>query len=280
LYRTRKAGVVRSSIDFWPEHADSHGQHAHTNAVFSLWFGEFVWPDWDMFQTAHLAGAYHAALRAVSGSSLCIADAPGHHDFDLLRKLLTRSGQTLRAEQPGVPTRDSLFADVREGPNLLKIWNQNRHSGVVGLFNARREPDRSAKGWLAAHDVPTLQGNAFALYFHQSRALVRASKRARCAVSLSALQWEVVTIVPIVAGFAPIGLTDKLNSGASIKHVNSSPGICRFGVVDDGPVLVWCARKPREVQVDGRKHAVWSYENHALSLDISSPGEHRVVIVT
>lgn len=39
------------------------------------------------------------------------SDAPGKHNFDVLRKLVLPDGSILRARLPGRPTKDSLFTD-------------------------------------------------------------------------------------------------------------------------------------------------------------------------
>jgi len=82
-------------------------------------------------------GAYHAAGRAVGGCPIYVSDKPGRHDFDLLRKLVLHDGGVLRCEDPGRPTRDCLFSDPTSEDVLLKIFNTNFESGVVGVFNAR-----------------------------------------------------------------------------------------------------------------------------------------------
>jgi raffinose synthase len=44
------------------------------------------------------------------------SDKPGHHDFELLKKLVLSDGSVLRAQLPGRPTRDCLFSDpARDG---------------------------------------------------------------------------------------------------------------------------------------------------------------------
>ena len=63
LYSALNSNILRTSTDFWPNRPDSHGLHLYTNAQVSLWFGEFFHTDWDMFQSGHPAGAYHAAAR-------------------------------------------------------------------------------------------------------------------------------------------------------------------------------------------------------------------------
>lgn len=45
-----------------------------------------------------------------------LSDKPGHHNFELLHKLVLPDGSILRAQLPGRPTRDCLFCDpARDG---------------------------------------------------------------------------------------------------------------------------------------------------------------------
>ena len=54
-----------------------------------------------------------------------VSDAPGKHDFDVLRQLVFPSGAVLRANLPGRPTRDCLFTDVtRDGVTALKAGSR------------------------------------------------------------------------------------------------------------------------------------------------------------
>lgn len=92
---------------------------------------------------------------------------PAKHNFEILRNLVLPDGFVLRAKHAGRPTRDCLFKDPvmdgkrsvclllimyptfslldaeafishKLGPySLLKIWNLNEFTGVVGIFNCQ-----------------------------------------------------------------------------------------------------------------------------------------------
>ncbi|HEX8834152.1 MAG TPA: Sip1-related alpha-galactosidase, partial [Abditibacteriaceae bacterium] len=137
FYQSPASSLTRTSTDFWPQFPTSHGLHMWTNAQVSLWFGQFAHPDWDMFQSGHAMGAFHAAARAVSGGPIYVSDKVGSHDFDLLKKLVLPDGTILRAQGIGLPTRDCIFTDPTQDATLLKIWNVNSVGAVLGVFNAR-----------------------------------------------------------------------------------------------------------------------------------------------
>jgi raffinose synthase len=137
FYQSPASNLTRTSTDFWPDIPSSHGLHLWTNAQVGLWFGQFSHPDWDMFQSGHPMGVFHAAARAVSGSPIYVSDKVGAHDFDLLKRLVLPDGTILRGQGIGLPTRDCLFADPTQEAALLKIWNLNSVGAVLGVFNAR-----------------------------------------------------------------------------------------------------------------------------------------------
>ncbi|ONM02659.1 putative galactinol--sucrose galactosyltransferase 1 [Zea mays] len=138
LHSSKRSAVIRASDDFWPRDPASHTIHVASVAYNTVFLGEFMQPDWDMFHSVHPMAEYHAAARAVGGCAIYVSDKPGSHDFNLLKKLVLPDGSILRAKLPGRPTRDCLFSDpARDGKSVLKIWNLNEHSGVVGAFNCQ-----------------------------------------------------------------------------------------------------------------------------------------------
>lgn len=93
----------------------------------SLWQGQFIRLDWDMFQSDHLCAEFHAASRAICGGPVYVSDKVGRHDVELLRKLVLPDGTILRCQHYALPTRDCLFENpLFDGKTLLKLWNLNK----------------------------------------------------------------------------------------------------------------------------------------------------------
>ena len=130
--------MARASEDFFPTKPESHTVHLVNVAYNSLFIGEICLPDWDMFHSNHESAGLHAAARAIGGCPVYVSDKPGNHDPELLRKLVLPTGEVLRAQKPGRPTKDCLFVDVTsDKTSALKIWNENKFGGVVGAFNVQ-----------------------------------------------------------------------------------------------------------------------------------------------
>lgn len=243
IYSARQTAVVRASDDFYPRDPASHTIHISSVAFNSFFLGEFMLPDWDMFHSLHPAADYHAAARAVGGCPIYVSDKPGNHNFELLKKLVLPDGSVLRARLSGRPTRDCLFSDpARDGKSLLKIWNMNKCSGVVGVFNCQGAGWCKIEKKTRIHDPApgTLSGSVNAVdvdsigdvagpewngevivYMHRAGDIVRLPKGASLPVTLKVLEYELFHFCPLKEitnniSFAPIGLLDMFNCSGAV----------------------------------------------------------------
>ncbi|XVE87599.1 hypothetical protein DITRI_Ditri19aG0001000 [Diplodiscus trichospermus] len=153
IYQSKQSAVSRASDDFYPEDPTTQAQHVAAVAFNSIFLGELFIPDWDMFYSLHDSAEFHAVARAVGGCGVYVSDRPGQHDFKILQRLVLPDGSILRAKYAGRPSRDCLFTDpVKDGKSLLKIWNLNKCTGVVGIFNCQgRWPSTKKAGRVAAN---------------------------------------------------------------------------------------------------------------------------------
>lgn len=245
IYSARQTAVVRASDDYYPRDPASHTIHISSVAYNTVFLGEFMQPDWDMFHSLHPAADYHAAARAIGGCSIYVSDKPGNHNFELLKKLVLPDGSVLRAQLPGRPTVDCLFVDpARDGTSLLKVWNLNKCSGVVGVFNCQGAGWCKIEKKTRIHDASpgTLSGSVQAMdvdgiarlagadwngdaivYAHRSGEVVRLPKGASLPVTLNVLEYELYHIYPLKKitadiSFAPIGLLDMFNTGGAVEQ--------------------------------------------------------------
>jgi raffinose synthase len=248
-YLAADSTLLRSSDDFFPQRPDSHGLHVQVNAMAGVWFGEFMQPDWDMFHSLHPRAAFHAAARAISGGPVTVSDAPGAHDAALLRKLVLSDGTVLRADLPGRPSPDCLFADPLTQPVLLKIFNLNRDCGVLGLFHVNHAPV-PISATVATCDVPGLDpARAYVAWSHRADRLWRIDGPA--AFVLAEGEWELLSLAPLEQGFAVLGLADKFNSTGAIMARVWHEGQCQISLRDGGAFLAWAEHTPCTMSCDG-----------------------------
>lgn len=107
-------------------------------AYNSMWMGQIIQPDWDMFQTDHCSAKFHAGSRAICGGPVYVSDSLGGHDFDLLKKLVFNDGTIPKCIHFALPTRDCLFKNpLFDSKTVLKIWNFNKvryNSSCILIF--------------------------------------------------------------------------------------------------------------------------------------------------
>lgn len=248
LYCSKQTAIVRASDDFYPRDPVSHTIHIAAVAYNSVFLGEFMQTDWDMFHSDHPAGEYHGSARAISGGPIYVSDGLGKHNFDLLRKLVLPDGSVLRPRLPGRPTRDCLFNDpARDGVSLLKIWNMNKYTGVLGVYNCQgaawssterknishqTRPD-ALTGVIRGRDVdliteaavdPTDWSGDCVVYRHRTGELITLPYNAALPVSLKVLEFDIFTITPIKAlatgfSFGPLGLINMYNAGGAVERL-------------------------------------------------------------
>ena len=284
FYGSPDSTLLRTSMDFLPSKPASHGLHLYDNAQVGLWFGEFMQPDWDMFQSGHAFGAYHAAGRAVSGGPVYVSDKPETHDAKVIRRLVCSDGTVLSCTEPGRPTLDVLFSDPTREDVLLKIWNRVGRAGVVGVFNARSGQNGEAgpvlSGETGPSDVVGLAGDAFACFFHTTGRLERLSPGERKPITLGEHGYEIVSFVPIERDLAAIGLANMLNSHGAVHSLAwTDERTVTVTLADGGLFIAYSAKHPTAVEAAGAPvHFDYDATNAALrvALPIQGPVALRV----
>lgn len=286
---TKQIAMGRVGDDFWFQDPNGdpmgaywlQGVHMIHCGFNSLWMGNFIQPDWDMFQSDHVCAKFHAASRAICGGPVYVSDAVGGHDFDLLKKLILPDGTILRCQHYALPTRDCIFTDPsHDGITMLKLWNLNKFGGVVGAFNCQgagwcpRERKikafphlyRPISGSVSPKDVEWTQrhetaamGNAeeYAVYLNQSNKLVIMQQQSSSAIILQPSSFEIFTIVPVHSmnglKFAPIGLQNMYNSGGGIQGVKYGDGWVELEVKGAGQLCAYSSKMPTECKVNGEE---------------------------
>lgn len=111
------------------------GVHMIHCAYNSMWMGQIIQPDWDMFQSDHLCAKFHAGSRAICGGPVYVSDSVGGHNFDLIKQLVYPDGTIPRCQHFALPTRDCLFKNpLFDNKTVLKIWNLNKVLHPSSIF--------------------------------------------------------------------------------------------------------------------------------------------------
>ncbi|XP_065854810.1 probable galactinol--sucrose galactosyltransferase 5 [Euphorbia lathyris] len=313
---TQAISLGRVGDDFWctDPSGDPNGTfwlqgcHMVHCAYNSLWMGNFIHPDWDMFQSTHPCADFHAASRAISGGPVYISDSVGKHNFSLLKRLVLPDGSILRCNYYALPTRDCLFEDpLHDGKTMLKIWNLNKFTGVIGVFNCQgggwcKESRRNKCASQFSHSVtckttpkdiewksgknpiPIDEVEVFAMYSSQAKNLVISTSNDNIEIALDPFKFELVTVSPVTTlaeksvQFAPIGLVNMLNTGGAIQSLAYTHNSAQIGVKGVGEMRAFASHKPITCRIDGAQ-VEFSYEDCMVIIDLPWSFQSGVSVV-
>lgn len=281
-YQSRTSSLIRTSTDFWPNRPESHGLHLYTNAQVCCWFGEFMHGDWDMFQSGHPMGAYHAAGRSVSGSPVYCSDKPGLHDAEVLRRLVCSDGTVLRFADPGRPGRSCLMHDPTTEDVPLTIINRCEHGAAIGVFHARHEADPAQRTTqrirLGTGEMPGLPPASHLLWRHVAGTAEVVDATPTAEVSVEHGGFEVCTLVPLHGNRALIGPRDRYVPVLAIRSMAWTAGSVEALIRDGGRILLW-GERPGSVHVDGVAVPVtWDPATRITMIPMQSGGDRRLFV--
>jgi len=166
--------LFRNSDDFFPDVENSHTKHIYTNCLNNLWSSTLgIRPDWDMFQSHHKYGNFHAAARAISGGPIYISDELGKHDPKVLHRLFIGTGEKddakiLMFDSPALPCERSIFCDPRKVKQSLKIFNSTENVSMIGMFNCT---NNVIADYIRLADVPNVDSahKVYGVYMYNNR---------------------------------------------------------------------------------------------------------------
>ncbi|KAL3824908.1 hypothetical protein ACJIZ3_020937 [Penstemon smallii] len=307
IFSSKKSATARASEDFMPNEPTFQTLHIASVSFNSLLIGEIVVPDWDMFHSNHNTAEFHGAARALGGCPVYVSDKPGEHDFKILKKLVLHDGSILRARYAGRPTRDCLFIDpVMDGKSLLKIWNLNKLTGVIGVFNCQgagswpmKQPSESTTttlsitGRVSPVDVEFLEEIAgdnstedCAVYAFNSGSLSRVASNKAFQVTLGVLECEIFTVSPIKVlnqdiHFAPIGLINMYNSGGAVEECSFKDTSVTIKARGTGLFGAYSSKKPSFCKVENKdEDFTYNSENGQLTIYLQGESSFKEIKIS
>ncbi|KAK9995198.1 hypothetical protein SO802_024901 [Lithocarpus litseifolius] len=298
---TNQISIGRVGDDFWFQDPNGdpmgvywlQGVHMIHCAYNSMWMGQIIQPDWDMFQSDHLCAKFHAGSRAICGGPVYVSDSVGGHDFDLIKKLVYPDGTIPKCQHFALPTRDCLFKNpLFDQKTILKIWNFNKYGGVIGAFNCQGagwDPkEQRIKGYSHCYkpmsttvqisDIEWDQkmeaaqmGNAeeYIVYLSEAQELLFVTHESDAIqATIQPSSFEIFSFVPVeklgpTIKFAPVGLTNMFNNGGAIQeleYINCDSGVennksVKIKVKGDGNFLAYSSASPKECYLNGAEVA-------------------------
>ena len=253
------------TYDLQRGNAAAHVLQAVYNA---LYFGQMVYPDFDMFQSHNPNATLHAIARAANNGPIYLTDTPGEQRYDVLWPLIYGDGRIIRSDTPLIPTEDCLF-QVQEA-KLFKAFSLAGPGGLLAVMNLA-DTDR-VEGSFRPSDVHGLEGERFAVYEHFSGELQILGRDEEVPVALDRMGHRLYAVVPLQEGMAPIGLVNKYNAPATVLESEQAADRLTVKVYEGGRIAVAAEHRPSGVLVDGTGHA-FEYRDNLVLVEIQTGDE-------
>ncbi|KAH7027602.1 raffinose synthase Sip1 [Microdochium trichocladiopsis] len=231
--QNRPAIVLRNSDDFYPHVPAAHPWHLWANAHNAL-LTQYLnaVPDWDMFQTDHEYGGFHAAARCISGGPIYITDVPGRYNIDLINQIsgITTMGKTVTFRPSVVGKSIDHYSDYHDHV-ILKVGSYNgaakTGTPLLGIFNV--------SGQTLTEIIPlsrfpgTVDNLKYIVRSHASGDISPVAKvdspEADLVISLEVKGYDILTAFPVKSlevslsqsvQVANLGLIDKMTGAAAL----------------------------------------------------------------
>lgn len=307
---TKQISFGRVGDDFWFQDPNGdpmgvywlQGVHMIHCAYNSMWMGQMIQPDWDMFQSDHLCAKFHAGSRAICGGPVYVSDSVSGHDFDLIKKLVYPDGTIPKCQHFALPTRDCLFRNpLFDYKTVLKIWNFNKYGGVIGAFNCQGagwDPkEKRIKGYSECYKPISCSVHVCEIEWNQKIEAAHLGEAEEYVVHLNEADelrlmtpksdaihiviqpssFEILNFVPVRnvgrgIKFAPLGLTNMFNSGGTLQELEYKSSAVEFSamikVKGGGKLLAYSSESPKKCCLNGAEVAFeWSADGR-LNLNV------------
>ena len=260
VFHTKHSAVTRCSIDYHVGRADAAKSHLQQSYHNTLWLGQTVWGDHDMFHSCDPAsGRMMAVSKALSGGPVYLSDAPGDVVGELVRPLCYEDGELLRPLAPAAPLPDSVFTDpLNESVPYRVIAPLAGGAAAVAVYSLRHPPPKRALRSAVtpadyAHAGGMMQPYAgrwrvpregLVVYDWYARAAARLE--ARYPFALDGFADRLLLLLPVRKGWAVVGRTDKYLSPAAVEVLSVTTSRLKLRLRESGPLAVWSRRgEPR-----------------------------------
>jgi alpha-L-fucosidase 2 len=251
---TRYSAVSRVSIDYKLNDLAKAKAHIEQSYVCTLFQGQTVWPDHDMFHSSDPdCGELMAISKAMSGAPIYLSDNPSDFCDAFIRPLAYADGELLRPLAPGFPLPDSVMMDVYKSGKAFRVIAPlaNRCAAMVtyNLFHPGEHTITTevtaadyahASGMIQPYAGPwTLPEEGLVIFDWRTRSGRKLD--APYPVELTGFSDRLLLLAPIQNGWAVIGACDKYLSPAAVKSVVAKTSSLTLEMVESGPLVIWSA---------------------------------------
>ncbi len=277
LMNTQYSAISRVSVDYLLNNEQKAKSHLFQSYQNTLWMGQAVWPDHDMFHSSDkFCGRMMAVSKAMSGAPIYLSDAPNDFLHNLITPLCYSDGRLLRPLAPAVPLPESaLLSALSESKAYRVVAPLANGAAAFVVYNlANPTPSQSITTRISAEDyihagsfiqpavspwqVPK-EGLVYYDWYQGKGGLLNGSY----SIELNGFSDRFVQLSPIVQGWSVVGCTDKYLSAAAIEQIQYDKKMLTIKLAESGPVVIYSASKvscAEATNIESLGNGLWKLE--------------------
>lgn len=256
IFNTKYSATTRVSVDYKLNSVRMARIHIYQSYQNTLWMGQTIWPDHDMFHSSdEKQGRLMAVCKAMSGAPIYMSDHPKDFVNEYIYPLAFADGKVLRPMAPAIPLPKTLFNDVLMGDGAYYVIAPLTKSSAAivaySLSNKNLEDidmditaddytyaDAMMQPYPGKREIPA-EGLVYYDWYTKKGGVLKD----KYTFSLKNTEDRLVLLCEIKNGWSVVGLEKKYLSPVSIHHLKADKDKLTISLKENGPFIIY-SNKP------------------------------------
>lgn len=253
LMNTRYSASSRVSVDYLLNNEAKAKSHLFQSYQNTLWMGQAVWPDHDMFHSSDkFCGRMMAVSKAMSGAPIYLSDAPVDFQDSLVMPLCFSDGELLRPLAPAVPLSESVMlsalttpqayrvvAPLQHGAAALVAYNLMQPSPAEKITTAFTAKDYEEAGEFIQPKAESWKMPGEGLVYFDWYEQKGGKLDNKYSFDLTGFADKLVQLSPVKHGWSVIGNPEKYLSANAVKSIQYTEKELKIVMVESGNLVVY-----------------------------------------
>lgn len=253
LMNTKYSATSRVSVDYLLNNEAKAKSHILQSYQNTLWMGQAVWPDHDMFHSSDkFCGRLMAVSKAMSGAPVYLSDAPVDFQDKLVMPLCYSDGKLLRPVAPAIPLPESATLSALTTPQAYRVVAPLQNGAAAFVAYNLMEPipkenvtaafsvkDYEVAGVFIQPKVKSWKAPNEGLVYYDWYEQKGGKLKNEYKFELKGFADKLVQLSPIKYGWSVIGNPNKYLSASTIKSIEYAKNQLKIVMVESGELVVY-----------------------------------------
>lgn len=252
-FNTKYSATTRVSVDYKLNSIPLARNHIYQGFQNTLWMGQTVWPDHDMFHSSDARlGRLMAVSKAMSAAPIYLSDPLKNFVDDYISPLAFSDGEILRPMAPGTSLPKSLFNNVLTGDGVYYVIAPltETSAAVVAYSLSNKNTKNITEVEVTAEDytyadamVQPYPGRrelpAEGLVYYDWYAKKGNVLKDKYAFNLKNMEDRLVLLCEIENGWSVVGLENKYFSPVAVKKYKAEKNKLTVSLKENAPFVIY-----------------------------------------